>query len=122
MRLDLAGALAYLCLRLGHDRLNIEVIKTGLDALAGIRPLLLGHMRPGIPHPSAVSDGAVMQVRLWAERRPLWVFSWGHRLRAGDGSEMSGCRLAILGQRLLQTIRQYWSEEGLVQLPDWSRL
>ena len=79
MRLDLAGALAYLCLRLGHDRLNIEVIKTGLDALAGIRPLLLGHMRPGIPHPSAVSDGAVMQVRLWAERRPLRVFSWGHR-------------------------------------------
>jgi hypothetical protein len=44
------------------------------------------------------------------------------RLRAGDGSEMSGCRLAILGRRLLQTIRQYWSEQGMVQLPDWSRL
>ncbi len=47
---------------------------------------------------------------------------WGPRLRADVGSEMLGCRLAILGRRLMQTIRQCWSEQERVQLPDWSRL
>jgi hypothetical protein len=44
------------------------------------------------------------------------------RLRADDGSEISGCRLAILARRLMQTIRQCWSEQAMVQFPDWSRL
>ncbi|MFZ0851216.1 MAG: hypothetical protein WAO08_18660, partial [Hyphomicrobiaceae bacterium] len=71
---DLAEPLAYLCLRLGHGRLNTEVIKASLDTLAGIRPLLLGHMRPGIPHLVAGGNGAVMQVLRWARRRPLRLF------------------------------------------------
>ena len=73
-----SGTLAYLWLRLGHDRLNIEVIKTSLDALAGVRPCLPGHMRPGIPHLFAGGNGAVMQVLCrWARRRPLPLIRWG---------------------------------------------
>ena len=116
------GALAYLCLRLGHDRLNTEVIKASLDALAGIRPLLLGHMRPA-SHISLQSATA-LSCRFCAgvERRPLRLFRWGGpRLRADAGSEMLGCRLAILRRRLMQTNLQRWSEQEMVQFLDWSR-
>jgi hypothetical protein len=123
MRLDLAE-LAYLCLRLGHDRLNIEVIKTSLDALAGIRPCQPGHMRPGIPHLFAGGNGAVMQILVrWARPRPSAAHPLeGPQLRADGGSEMSGCRLAILRRRLMQMNLQRWSEREMVQSLDWSRL
>jgi hypothetical protein len=80
-----------LCLRLGHDRLNIEVIKTGLDALAG--------------------RYSTMPAGSYASRHPTSLCSQRRRCHAGS---------AVGG--LLQTIRQYWSEQGMVQLPDWSRL
>src|SRR4029077_18769873 len=77
-------------LRLGHDRLNIEVIKTSLDALAGIRPCQPGHMRPGIPHLFAGGNGAVMQVLRWARPRPSAAYPLeGPQLRTDGGSEMS---------------------------------
>ena len=47
---------------LRHDGINVEGIKTRLDALACAQPSLLRHMGPGIPHLHAVVDGAVMRV------------------------------------------------------------
>src|SRR5437762_14043010 len=51
-------------LRLGHERFNVEVIKTRLNAFACARPFLLGHMGRGIPHLLAVVDSDVMRVLL----------------------------------------------------------
>ena len=46
----------------------------------------------------------------------------GRRLRVDGGSEMLGCRLAILRRRLMQMNLQRWSEQQMVQFLDWSRL
>ena len=46
-RHSLGGALSGF--RLGHRRLNIQVVKTRLNAPAGARPLLLHHVGSGVP-------------------------------------------------------------------------
>jgi hypothetical protein len=102
------------CLRLGHDRLNIEVIKTSLDALAGIRPCQPGHMRPGIPHLFAGGNGAVMQVLRWARPRPSAAYPLeGPQLRTDGGSEMS-----VEGKNTMAAI---YPPDGLAILAAWNR-
>jgi hypothetical protein len=44
----------------------------------------------------------------------------GPRLRVDDGSEILGSRLAIPCP--MQTNHQCWSEQEMIQFPDWSRL
>ena len=44
----------------GMIAFEVEVIETRLDALACVRPCLLGHMGPGIPHLHTLGDRGVM--------------------------------------------------------------
>ena len=48
--------------RLGHRRINLEIIKARLNALTGVRPFLLGHMGSGVPHLHAVGNVTVMDL------------------------------------------------------------
>ena len=62
--------LLHLCFCLGRA-VNIEAIKTRLDACARAQPLLLGHMGPGIPYLHAVGDGGAgrLLVTRYSRRR-----------------------------------------------------
>jgi hypothetical protein len=52
-------ALPQLSALLGQQGIDLEIVQTRLDPLAGARPALFGHMSSGIPHPHAVGDGTV---------------------------------------------------------------
>jgi hypothetical protein len=80
MRLDLAEPLPICAFALGMVATTPRLSRRE-DALAGIRPLLLGHMRPAshisVQAAAALSCGFLCA--LGVGQRPLRLFRWGGR-------------------------------------------